>query len=144
MAAQALLPDTRPRRGGPAFALTPLADVVFQLLVFFMLAAGVSPYSLLPLAAPAAEAAGIAAPWGGGSAAWHISSGRIRAGNAAIAIADLPEALEALRGVEIGEIVLFATPGATVQDLATVLETLSLSGITAVRLMARPGAEDGG
>jgi biopolymer transport protein ExbD len=47
----------RPRKYG--FALTPLADAMFQLLIFFMLSSSLSPYSLIALTrgAPAGQSA---------------------------------------------------------------------------------------
>ncbi len=145
MLAGALLgPDSR--RRGPVFSLVPLADVVFQLLIFFMLTAGLSAYAQLPLGAaaemPALRSAGTASGGtaSGGSAAWHVSAGHIRAGNAQITIAELPEAMALLRGLRIAEIVLFATETATVDDMTAVLEVLQGAGIGGVRLMARADA----
>ena len=40
-------PPHRPR--GNRFPMTALADAMFQLLIFFMLASSLTPYSLLPL-----------------------------------------------------------------------------------------------
>ena len=37
------------RRRSVAFSMTALADVLFQLLIFFMLSANLAAYSLLPL-----------------------------------------------------------------------------------------------
>ena len=43
---RAPLPE-RPRRY--KFAMTPLADAMFQLLIFFMLSSSLAPYSLITL-----------------------------------------------------------------------------------------------
>lgn len=135
------LPDPRPHRGTPLFALTPLADVIFQLLVFFMLTAGMASYASVSLGQGRPDDAGQETPTAiGGTAAWHVGAGTIRSGSATIEIADLPVALEALQGVEIGEVLLFITPEATVQDLADVLALMEAGGIQEVRLVGRPDA----
>ncbi len=44
------------------FALTPLADAMFQLLIFFMLSTSLTPYSLLTITRGAGPAAALACP----------------------------------------------------------------------------------
>jgi biopolymer transport protein ExbD len=146
MALAQLLGEVTQRRS-LVFALTPLADIMFQLLIFFMLTTSIVPYALLPLggAAPQTQTPlpGLTDAPRAGSAAWHVSAGRIRGGDASIDIADLPLALDQLREVDIAEIVLFTTPDATVQDLASVLDHMQAAGLKRVRLIARPGGGGG-
>jgi len=47
MAKKPLLPPRSPARY--RFVLTPLADAMFQLLIFFMLSSNLAPYSLLTI-----------------------------------------------------------------------------------------------
>lgn len=139
------IPDMRPRKR-QAFALTPLADVMFQLLIFFMLSTSLAPYALIPLAAPTAPAD--AAPsqvrpaQSGGSDArviWHIAKGEIRAGDTTLSLEALPQVIEALKQDGLQEILLFTTPTATTQDIATVIEAVRLGEVARVRLIGRPG-----
>jgi len=131
----------RPR---PAFALTPLADIMFQLLIFFMLSTSLAPYALLPLgqratapegAGPAPESAAPAAT--GSPAIWHLGRGQIRSGRVWIDLADLPAALAALPAAGVTEVLLFVTDTANTQDLATLLERVQAQGALRLRLIAR-------
>lgn len=137
------IPDPRPGRK-QAFALTPLADVMFQLLIFFMLSSSLSPYALLPLVAPAdpqaAEAAAVPAPASPVTPAiWTIGRGEIRAGGSVFAADALPGALRDLRQAGVGELLLFTTAETTTQDVATVLEAVKAAGLTRARLIGRGG-----
>ncbi|RUS63328.1 biopolymer transporter ExbD [Pseudorhodobacter sp. E13] len=140
----------RPRRYG--FALTPLADAMFQLLIFFMLSSTLSPYSLIALTGGAA--AGQSAITGQADAQaqspspddalviWHLSRGQIRAGDQSLPLSDLASLMPALEQQGIDEVLVFPTRSATVQDIATVLEVLGLHGVAKVRLVA--GSQVGG
>lgn len=151
-ARMALIPDAgRKRRYG--FALTPLADAMFQLLIFFMLSSTLSPYSLIALtggapagqstqegpADPMAEAPKEAAR----SVTWQLSRGQIRSGAQVLALEDLRDLLPALRDQRIEEVLIFPTRSARVQDIATVLEVLGRDGIAHVRLIAGSRVEGG-
>lgn len=137
----------RTRRYG--FALTPLADAMFQLLIFFMLSSTLSPYSLIALTggAPAGQSqvigqadANAAPPDPAGMVIWHLSRGQVRAGDQVFALADLDALLPALDAVP--EMLVFPTRSATVQDIATVLERVGQRGVTRVRLVS--GSQVGG
>ncbi|MBT0957251.1 biopolymer transporter ExbD [Alphaproteobacteria bacterium KMM 3653] len=137
------IPDPRgPRRA--AFALTPLADVMFQLLIFFMLSSSLAPYALIPLGAPSAPQSTNApaeASQGGGSASrviWHVSAGEVRSGEATLPLASLRDVVDALKAEGLEEILLFTTPMATTQDVATVLEVVQVANVARVRLIGRP------
>lgn len=138
-----------PQRPRPAFALTPLADIMFQLLIFFMLSTSLAPYSLLPLGGRAAADAETVAetPPGDpppalaeavtGPAIWHLGRGQIRAGRAWFDLAELPSALAALADAGVEDILLFVTDTANLQDLASVLEAVQAGGVARLQLMGR-------
>lgn len=139
------LDDPRPpaRR---AFALTPLADVMFQLLIFFMLSSSLSPYALLPLVAPAehdgtrADAAPAALPADAPAPAiWTVGRGEIRAGAERFDTTALSDRLALLRQAGVAELLLFTTAETTTQDIATVLEAVRVAGLTRARLIGRTG-----
>lgn len=128
------------------FALTPLADIMFQLLIFFMLSTSLAPYALLPISGPVEPEAGAApeprpqtqsdtsAP---AQALWHLEKDQIRAGSATILLEDLPAALEALKAEQIDDIVLFVTARAEAQDLATVMEQVQQAAFGRLQLIGR-------
>ena len=129
----------RPRRYG--FAMTPLADAMFQLLIFFMLSSSLSPYSLIALTggAPAGLPGPAPEPASGPAAKmviWQLTRGRIRSGDQSIALADLPSAISSLIADEVNEVLIYPARSATVQDVATVLELLGIRGVTKVRLVS--------
>lgn len=140
-----VLTDPRPRKG-QAFALTPLADVMFQLLIFFMLSSSLSPYARLPLVAPAQDAAS-ASPTGPAAAAqdgpapaiWTVGRGEIRAGATVFAPDALPAELAGLQAAGVAELLLFTTADTTTQDVATVLEAIRVSGLARARFLGRAG-----
>lgn len=146
-----LLPEAgRPRRY--SFALTPLADAMFQLLIFFMLSSSLSPYSLIALTGGAAAGQSPVEGQARADAAvpdpaaklvvWNLMRGRIRSGDQTIALADLPLLIPALIAEGVSEVLIFPTRAATVQDIATVLELLGSRGIAKVRLVS--GSRVGG
>ena len=142
------IPDPRPPRR-MVFALTPLADVMFQLLIFFMLSTTLAPYALVPLSAaaasdapgapPARDEAPSATPAPARGLIWHVAAGRIREGATSHPIATLPDLLARHVSDGIEEIMIFAAPDARTQDLATVLEEARLAQVPRVRLIPRPG-----
>ncbi|MBL4917939.1 ExbD/TolR family protein [Szabonella alba] len=147
-----LIPDAgRKRRYG--FALTPLADAMFQLLIFFMLSSTLSPYSLIALTggAPAGQSAqegpadmqAEAPVEAARSVTWQLSRGQIRAGQQVMPLEDLRGVLPVLREERIEEVLIFPTRSARVQDIATVLELLGSQGITKVRLIGGSRVEGG-
>ncbi|WP_415234312.1 ExbD/TolR family protein [Pseudorhodobacter sp.] len=142
---------SRPRRYG--FALTPLADAMFQLLIFFMLSSTLSPYSLIALTggAPAGQTAITGLPDDSSAAPkpdqalviWHLSRGQIRAGTETLPLAELAGLVPALLAETPIEVLIFPTRSATVQDIATVLEVLGGRGVTKVRLVAGSRVQGG-
>ncbi len=135
----------RPR---PVFALTPLADIMFQLLIFFMLTTSLAPYALLPLGPRGAEAAPQAeapaptsdAPTSDAPAmtvVWHLGRGELREGLTRFDIATLPEALARVAAEGGQEILVFVAAEAETQDLVTLLERARAPGAPGLRLMGR-------
>ncbi len=126
------------------FALTPLADAMFQLLIFFMLSSGLNPYSLLTVGSGAIgqelladtsaqiDPAAIIMP--GNSAIWNVGEGAIRTGGQTFDFTELVDLAEAAASIEASTIILIADEGAQVQDIATVLEALTVAGVGSIQL----------
>lgn len=138
------LPAPPARRRG--FALTPLADVMFQLLLFFMLTSALAPYALLPLGGAAAPSAGLdgrqdhplpdsPAPPAGAQAIWHLGQDEIRAGPARIPLSALDQALAGLQASDIEDLVVFVTRTARTADLALLVEQVQGAGIARLQLV---------
>jgi biopolymer transport protein ExbD len=149
VAALVSLSPPRPRRYG--FPLTPLADAMFQLLVFFMLSSSLAPYSLIPLTGGAAGASAIegqAAPQaqapdaGARVLVWHLSRGQVRAGDQVLPLEALRGLIPSLRADPGIGVLIFPAASATVQDLARVTEVLAVAGITRVQIVS--GSRAGG
>jgi biopolymer transport protein ExbD len=129
------------------FVLTPLADAMFQLLIFFMLSTNLTPYSLLTLRsalnAGAVAGAGVQplpapAP---NSFIWTIRNGEIVANGQRFPLTQLQSLVKSMDETGVDRIVLVATSDAQVQDLTTVLEVLAASNIQSIqiaRAMNRP------
>ncbi|MDN5786748.1 biopolymer transporter ExbD [Pseudorhodobacter sp.] len=140
---------TRRRYG---FALTPLADAMFQLLIFFMLSSTLSPFSLIALTAgappgqselqgkPQPEAVAIDAS--DNLVIWHLSRGQVRSGDQVLPLDALAAIVPALLAKGTPDVLIYPTRSATVQDIATVLEVLGARGVAKVRLIA--GSQVGG
>ncbi|MEM8852030.1 MAG: biopolymer transporter ExbD [Pseudomonadota bacterium] len=123
--------------------MTPLADAMFQLLIFFMLSSSQAPYSLLTLKSgdgPGRGAAGqTAAPSLGSEAAlWSIDAGAIVASGQRFSFDDLPDLASALRASDVPRVVLIPRASARVQDLVAVTEALTAAGVPSIE-MARIG-----
>ncbi len=135
-----LLPPA-PRRGY-GFALTPLADAMFQLLIFFMLSSSQVPYSLLTLAAgdgPGRGTAGESVQQPGSEAAlWSIDAGAVVASGQRFNFDELPDLATALVAAGTDRVVLFARDSARVQDVVAVTEALAAAGVPVVNF-ARVG-----
>lgn len=149
------------RRRLRGFLLTPLIDVIFLLLVFFMVCSQVAPYSLVELAS-GTENGGepvVASPSSvplekldnedGAEIVLILSRGHIRAGASSITLAQLPDALAVMKKEGAKEALLLTNRSATVQDVATALEAFRTSGLDRVRFAAprrhgSSGAGEGG
>jgi biopolymer transport protein ExbD len=135
--------DARRRKNATTFPLTPLADAMFQLLVFFMLSAGLSPYSMLLLQSgtstiPTQDPGRVAieaAPGQIESTTWTLEAGRINANDQPFNFVDLPDLIAGLTSSGVRQIVLIILPDASVQDLAIVLEALTTAQINGIQLV---------
>lgn len=143
------------RKRSYRFALTPLADTMFQLLIFFMVSSSLTPYSLITLqSAPTEqttanaqsqtpfrldENAPTVAPSGAQTAAqgpvWHLLEGRVEAGGQEFAIDQLGELALAL-GVQnpADSVTLLLGQDARMQDVASAMAALQSAQITGIRI----------
>ena len=134
------------RQGKLSFALTPLADAMFQLLIFFMLSSSLAPYSLITLApgqtqaapapdpAPQAEQAPPTAP-----VIWNLGRDQIRSGRDVVALDRLNAHVAAMPDPASASIILFTERSARVQDIATTLNVLTLNRVGSVQLVSTAG-----
>lgn len=141
--------DLPMRRRTYKFALTPLADAMFQLLIFFMLSSSLIPYSLLTLqsAAPAGEetsAAGdtaepapeqeAAAP-PADTAMWTIDNHTVIVGGQSFDFEDLGNLAAALGTPSApANVILVVRASAQMQDITTVLEALQKASVGSVQI----------
>lgn len=135
--------SNRARRYG--FSFTPLADAMFQLLVFFMLTSSLAPYSLMTLtpgvsgnieAAATAPAVEQPAPAETTVAVWSVDHRSLRAGGQRVALTDIADLVTPLTEAGVDRVVLLTGAAATVQDVATVLEALTLARVPTVQVVA--------
>lgn len=129
-----------------SFALTPLADAMFQLLIFFMLTSSLTPYSLLTLQSGPGSAAATAQTQSSPqspqtapvqSAIWQIENGGIIASGQRFDFEQLSQLANALIAAGTPQVVLVSTPSAQVQDLANVLEKLTAAGIGQIQIVGQ-------
>jgi biopolymer transport protein ExbD len=136
-----------PRRHQFAFMLTPLVDVMFLLLIFFMLASQTAPYSLLSIIAPGATAEGTSAAPAAGPAATapprqvlvSIYHGYVRYDGAETPLAGLGAAIARSKAAGLSSAVVLTTPQATVQDVVSVIEAFDTSDFGDMRLIMQQG-----
>jgi len=119
----------RPRRKP---SLTPMIDVVFLLLVFFMLAARFGQDVGLALA-PAGQAA---SDYSGPPRLVEFADGMVWLNGVETDPVALPDALTPLMPDPDALVVLRPRDGATVQDAASLTEALRAAGMTSLVLMA--------
>lgn len=126
------------------FALTPLADAMFQLLIFFMLTSSLTPYSLLTLRSgpSTGDTATASAPTPAQSqktplksAIWQIENGQIVASGQRFGFEQLPQLAGALLAAGTPQVLLITKPTAQVQDLVIVIEILTAAGIEAIQIV---------
>lgn len=117
----------QPARRRALFALTPLIDIMFLLLIFFMLSSQIAPYSLMSIGR---VATGIEEGNQMGDAARtrdlaiRVSHGFVSVGGEAILFEELQPALGRLVSQGATGFLLIATRSARVQDIVTTLEAL--------------------
>lgn len=115
-------PARRPRRA----SLTPVIDVVFLLLVFFMLAARFGAEAALPLGSGVGGGGG----WDGPPRLVDLSPEGPRLNGRPVAPAGLAAALGPLMPAPDSPVVLRTGRAADVQALAEVLDQLTATGLT--------------
>lgn len=127
------------RRRRTSFVLVSLIDVIFLLVIFFMVSSQVLPYSLIPFGgiasgtpAPAEGPASMAAP-----VSLRIQPGRVSIGGRPVALADLAQALTELRSSGVSALVLSTSSTASVQDLVSVLEMCRTATFETVTVLNR-------
>lgn len=118
-----------PRRNR-RISLTPMIDVIFLLLVFFMLASRFGQETALP-----AGAAGSGAAYDGPPRLVEVLPDALMLNGAAITPGALPGALDALTASRGDTIVLRPRDGADVQRLVDVTGALSAAGFTGLVLV---------
>ncbi len=122
--------------------LTPLIDVMFLLLIFFMLSSQVSPYSLLQLGRMAPQppdGAHQAASSAASALALRVSGGFVGIGGEAVPLADLRPTLSSFMIRGFTGFVVIATQSASVQDVVATLEALEAEGAERVTLVNSGG-----
>lgn len=128
-----------------AFALTPLADAMFQLLIFFMLTSSLTPYSLITLqsgpgsSSPESGSPANSQPQSANvqSAFWKIDNGGIVSNGQYFGFGQLSQLATVLKATGTPQVVLISTPSAQVQDLAVVLEKLTAGGIEQIQIVSQ-------
>jgi biopolymer transport protein ExbD len=130
-----------------AFTLMPLADAMMQLLIFFMLSASMSTYSLLDISTAPPLSAGtgagslalpalLAGNAAEGAATWTVESGFVVSNGQRFGFDTLAGMVAALQTQTAPRVLLILRRGASVQDLVVVLEGLAAGGITQVQIVA--------
>ena len=118
-------PPARPRRKP---SLTPMIDVVFLLLVFFMLASRFGADAMLPL-----PLAGSGGEYTGPPRLIDVHPDRVLLNG--VETDDLPQALAPLMQAPSDMLVLRGKAGATLQHIVNVTETLRKAGFVSVVLV---------
>ncbi|WP_417588654.1 ExbD/TolR family protein [Pararhodobacter oceanensis] len=114
--------------------LVAMIDVIFLLIVFFMVAARLDQQEALPLSIAGAGAGGV---WEGPPRLVEIGAQAVWLNGVSISLAELPEALAALMPDEAAPVIALPRAEATVADLARVIGELRGEGIE--RVILAPG-----
>ena len=117
----------RPRRRPN---LTPMIDVVFLLLVFFMLVSRFGADRVVPLAGP-----GAGGSYSGPPRLVHLTSDGLSLNGQAISAENLPQALATLTSAPSDAIILRADGTADLQALVRLTDLLSAAGFTRLVLV---------
>lgn len=117
------------RRRGPS--LTPMIDVVFLLLVFFMLAARFGIDGAIPLRI----ATGGAAEWQGPPRLVEIGATDLRLNGVVVAEDGLAQALRPLLPADDAPVILRASDDADLARLTEVIDALTRSGLRHIVLV---------
>lgn len=136
-----VLPPRPPRRR-IVFMLTPLVDVMFLLLIFFMLSSQTAPYNLLDIMAqgtpsatqPAAATLNVPVT---GELLVSIARGYARLNGTRVEMANLRSAIEELKAAGFSRAVVTTGQAATVQDVVSVLEEMKRAAFAEMRLVTQ-------
>lgn len=131
-----------PRRRRAFFMLTPLVDVMFLLLIFFMLSSQTSLYTLVRISARAVAGDTTPAPVAPGRTAEllvSIGHGTVRINGVPAAPGDLPAMLRDYQSRGVVRAALVAGQAAQVQDIVSVLELFEAASFGQVRLVSGRG-----
>lgn len=128
------------------FVLTPLADAMFQLLIFFMLASSLTPYSIVTLRSgpeqvtEGSQGEGGAAPAVGEQVSpetvlWTIDVKAVIVAGQIFDPEDLPDLAAALGSDAVpADVILIIRDRARVQDIATAMEALADANVASVQI----------
>jgi biopolymer transport protein ExbD len=128
---------TTSRRRRVGLVMTPLVDVIFLLLIFFMLSSQLSPISLIPLGGGVRPTAAAAQSQTPARIDLFVSVGagaRIRVNGQPVGVAALPAVLADYRRGGIRSVVIAPTRTATIQDVVTVFELARTGGYDTVAI----------
>ncbi|ODT57581.1 MULTISPECIES: biopolymer transporter ExbD [Paracoccus] len=127
--------DLGPRRHPRRMSLTPMIDVVFLLLIFFMLASRFGMDAVLPIAG---GAEGAASDWQGAPRLVDVAPDALSLNGEALAAEDLAPALSALLPDPGAGVILRPQEGADLQRLVDVMDLLTSAGIGNLILIEGP------
>ena len=138
----------RPPRRRIHFLLIPLVDVMFLLLIFFMLSSQTAPYSLLEIMAAGTPGAAQPAPQTATPAPAQstpellvsVARGYARFNGARVEMADLRSAIDQYKAAGFSRAVVTTGQAATVQDVVSVLEELERGAFAEMRLVTQAPA----
>ena len=132
-----LLPPRQYRRG---ISLTPLVDVIFLLLIFFMLTSQIAPFSLISFGkvkiekeVVQLEVPNTAAPTNLG-ALITVLHGGISVNGKKTALSKIDIAMAELRRAGITAAIISPKSSASVQDLITVLEAVKKAAFKSIKI----------
>lgn len=125
--------------------MTAMADMLFQLLIFFMLSANLTPFAMLDLrmgglAGPAEARDGASPPAADAlsdiraTAVWTLSSRGLTASGQRFGLEGLEQLADALALQGTANVLVVLRPDVAVQDVITVLEVLAARGIASVQI----------
>lgn len=121
-----------PRRHPRRMSLTPMIDVVFLLLIFFMLSSRFGLDAVLPIAG-GAEGAG--SEWQGAPRLVDIAPDAIRLNGVETTEADLAQALHPLMPETGGAVILRPQDSADLQRVVGVMDALTAAGFDNIILV---------
>lgn len=126
----------RPRRRRPMISLTPLIDVVFILLIFFMLASSFLDWRAIDLNAPGRTGAGSAVD---GAVLVEVRKDGLRLSGETVSLDGLARRVAGLLAERPDQKVLVRpAAGVALQDTVQVLDRLAGAGATQLSLVRSP------